>query len=272
MIENPNIFALLRNSTFEPEEIEAAIAKAESLLSNPASGFNICADPRVAAAQVKLLALGLRASGRPPVAPQEERQDLEYLIARDRRISTVLMGSGNRFAGFSIRGPETVQSEVINFLLNEFHPSNKSHCLIFGVPGCGKTYGVIGYACTLMNETRIWELDGVYRTGYKISQTLLSNLGKARDEELALLEKCKVLIIDDLGTLPEGRKADEFTAFFENLFHTRHMNNLPTLCTTNLSVAQVHEIYKERFVSRFNETGMMFVSPDGDYRKEMSNA
>ena len=61
------------------------------------------------------------------------------------------------------------------------------------------------------------------------------------------LENCELLILDDLGT----EFATQFTkAAVYNLINTRMMMSKPTIINTNLSLAEIKDLYSDRLVSR----------------------
>ena len=61
------------------------------------------------------------------------------------------------------------------------------------------------------------------------------------------LESCDLLILDDLGT----EFANQFTkAVVYNLINTRMIMSKPTIINTNLSLAEIKDLYSDRLVSR----------------------
>lgn len=197
----------------------------------------------------------------------EEKRLLQTQIDRDYEISALLMGLDNRFSQVSLYAENLVQTSVLRYFRDEFPYLDKRNCLVLGGTGSGKTFGVIGYVAQRANlkvyRDQTKSIDAKFITAYKLSELLY----RKDFDKLDKLETVNYLIVDDLGAEPEGYKGKDFIAHFENLFTTRHMFGRATLITSNCKPEDIANQYGERFVSRFRETGDIFVSTDGDLRK-----
>lgn len=195
-----------------------------------------------------------------PTLTAEEQYELEEqkLIQQDKAVTTGFMGRESIFAGISLWDKSTIQTKVVQWLLHDFNYSKKSNCILIGAPGCGKTFGAVGYAATKAGSA-----DRVkFITAYKLSEMQL----RKDFAFLDAVERVQWLIIDEFGTVPTGYKLTEFNSYFENLFSTRHRNQKKTILTSNLNVEQIKQLCGERFTSRFNEDGEIFISDDKDLR------
>lgn len=183
-----------------------------------------------------------------PVDPNETKWNFE----RDR--STRLVGDRSIYAGISINGPETKRTAVVEFLLGTFAPSKKANCLLLGGPGCGKTYAAIGYVAQFQRAEFI--------TAFRLSELQI----RKDYERLDRIDAIENLVIDDLGTEPEGYKGSDFRAYFEDLFISRHANQRKTIITCNGTLENFKAAYGERILSRLRETGLVFSSGEDDMR------
>ena len=81
----------------------------------------------------------------------------------------------------------------------------------------------------------------------KLENERFYSRGEQRSSTEQLLCECDLLILDDLGT--------EFSTKFSvaeiyNILNTRMMSSLPTIISTNLTLARIQEQYGSRLVSR----------------------
>lgn len=184
----------------------------------------------------------------------------------DKMAAKVIMGVDSIFGNCTLFDDEvTLPTKATEFFLGEFPESNKRDCLLLGDTGRGKTWATIAYVCskaTWNRYTRQISLSAKYIKAFELSHLIHKKDFKALDE----LKRFNYLIVDELGSEPEGYKGKDFVAFFENLYGDRHMQNKATFLITNHEPDVVKEVYGERFVSRFNETGLTKQIVDLDWR------
>ena len=147
------------------------------------------------------------------------------------------------------KNPNYVMSKALSFCTRyaeEF--TTRSHSLIFqGDSGLGKTHLSLAIASKVIEKG--------YGVIYVSTPAVLSKLenerfysrGEQRSSTEQLLCECDLLILDDLGT--------EFSTKFSvaeiyNILNTRMMSSLPTIISTNLTLARIQEQYGSRLVSR----------------------
>lgn len=190
------------------------------------------------------------------------------LFERDILTNRFLLGGESIFDEASLHNPRLKKTAIIRWLEEEFNPSWCRNALLLGAPGNGKTWGALAYGKTKMDVEilcgKVQRCNGAFITAYRLSEMIASQRHFQADLD-ALIRK-KVLIVDDLGTEPSGYKAKDFQAHFEYLFSERHRSKRTTIVTSNATPAQIREMYGDRFVSRFNENGLVFESKDPDIR------
>jgi DNA replication protein DnaC len=128
---------------------------------------------------------------------------------------------------------------------DNFTPASKS-LLMIGKTGLGKTH------LSLAVANRV--LDRGFNVYYDSAQGIMDRLEKdhfgrgARDEELQEdLYQSDLLVIDDLGT----EMVTSFTlAALYQLVNERINDGLPTICSTNLTPAELEAVYSQRLTSR----------------------
>jgi DNA replication protein DnaC len=260
------IFKLFAHGGYRmPTREELAKAQAEI---DASPEFYRSSDPKVFETQVLIYAFGVarrhdlghlpRQPHREPTPEEIEAATLQRVIEHDRHQSRWMMGEDSIYANISMwDAAQTQETAVLRFLRDEFNlASGKKNLLLLGGTGSGKTYGAV---CWVAQHA---SYNACYRTAYKISEAVTR-----RDfEETDLLERARFLVIDDLGCEPEGYRGADFLAYFEDLFASRHQHGRFTLITSNATVAQFATAYGERFISRFEEAGIVFTTGDPDLR------
>ncbi len=122
------------------------------------------------------------------------------------------------------------------------HPEKPS-ILLFGMPGLGKSY--LGNAIAYDALSRGIDTERV--TAYAFIQTVLQDI-REQTQKAARYQSVPLLVLDDLGSEPVIPNVS-----FEWLFavvNERTLAGLATVCSTNLSLAQLQQRYDERFMSR----------------------
>jgi DNA replication protein DnaC len=245
-----------------PEELKRAENEIVQLYTQ--GRFYLSSNPEMQAMQIKCYAYKyvvaervLHSPSKPMSEADRARQQLQLQIAKDHEITTSLMGSNSIYAGISWLDPTCKQTAVVGFL-KEMAIKGKKACLLLGGTGSGKTFGSLCFVGRYAENKD----QCLFYTAYKISELI----NRRAFTETDRLESVKYLIIDDLGVTSEGYKGQDFIAFFENLFTTRHQKGKYTLITSNGTPEQIRQVYGDRFVSRFKEIGEIFVTNDSDMR------
>lgn len=141
----------------------------------------------------------------------------------------------------------------------EFMRACGGDALLLGGVGSGKTT-----ACVVATAEKMKPgVSAKFLTAYDLAFMIHQKDFKALDS----IERVSILIIDDLGTEPEGFKGKDFLAHFENLFATRHRKCKRTLITSNLTVDQIKQAYGDRFISRLRQSGQVFETDTKDMRR-----
>lgn len=189
---------------------------------------------------------------------------------RDKLVIRYLLGgSCERLGDASLHNPNLKDTAVIRWLRDEFHRSRLSNALLLGDTGCGKTWGALAYAVSLMHaDIRagvVQHCHGMFVTAYQLSEMVMAPSYYRAQLDRSL--RVPVLILDDLGAEPQkGYKESDFKQYFTHLFTQRHKFGRSTIITTNEEPGKLAGLYGDRFVSRFRETGLDFESKDLDMR------
>lgn len=134
-------------------------------------------------------------------------------------------------------------------------PGQKANLLFCGKPGTGKTYMAVCIAKAVIQKTipvlfiRITELLSLmseYRMLMNSFSPDVKRLRAITDKREMILQGA-FLVIDELGI--EVRTANVAPDLLE-IFGSRQQQNLPTVITTNLSLAELRGIYDDRICSR----------------------
>lgn len=120
---------------------------------------------------------------------------------------------------------------------------SSGNLLMIGGTGLGKTHLSMAIARSAINRG----FGVVYCSAQSIFAQLQREQFSRSDETLQGLLGCELLILDDLG----AELINQFSvAQVNSIVNTRIIANLPTIISTNLSVAELEKAYTERFVSR----------------------
>ena len=138
---------------------------------------------------------------------------------------------------------------------------------ISGTPGSGKTFFfyVMLKEIIKMNKYR-WPL--AITSDHLDNELLKASKGEGPHEEdvLKKYSECDMLFIDDIGV---ERDSDRSKKQYYSIIDHRYNNALPTVCTSNVSIDQIHNILGDRTASRLG--GYFEIKfPNIDLRKELN--
>ena len=133
------------------------------------------------------------------------------------------------------------------------YPEESGFLLLYGMAGLGKTFLTHCIAKQLIDNG----LSVIYYSAGELFEALAGMQFEREDEDTSLsrvdwnyLRQCDLLIIDDLGT----ELMNSFTAsVFFRLLNERLSANRGMVISTNLTPAQLSEVYTERIYSRIVE-------------------
>ncbi len=137
----------------------------------------------------------------------------------------------------------------------------KKMVFLSGGTGTGKTYLLKCMANELIKRRKLTTLV----TAYRLSQDCLKSHA-CRDiyEKEAIISRyleSEVLFIDDLGT--EVNTSTLTNNYVYTIINERKMRNLPTVITTNLSLADIRDNYDERIYSRIADDTTIKIQLNG---------
>jgi DNA replication protein DnaC len=87
-----------------------------------------------------------------------------------------------------------------------------------------------------------------------VDVSVLARVSRYKSEEMEPLERCSILVIDDLGMEYADEKGS-FLATLDGIFNARYANKLRTVITTNLNRGSFKPRYGERIADRIRESG-----------------
>lgn len=161
------------------------------------------------------------------------------------------INSRETFAGFDegVYPDELQKKRALNakrlcegYALSLPHPE-KPNLLLMGMPGLGKSY--LGNAIAYSAISRGIDVSRV--TAYRFVQDVLAEF-RQRTGETGRYQRVPLLILDDLGSEPDIPNVS--TEWLFAVINERALNNLPTVCITNLSFTELQTRYGERVMSR----------------------
>lgn len=194
------------------------------------------------------------------IAKRPPEKPIAYTPAFTKPIAVGLRDKIKRLMGSNSRYEIENLDQLKSTPALEFMKSCKGDALLLGGVGCGKTTAAISIVANEMEPF----VKARFLTAYDLSFMIY----KRDFEGLEAVEKAHIVIIDDLGTEPEGFKGKDFLAHFENLFATRHRCLRRTIITSNLTIEQIKKDYGDRFISRLRQSGQVFEANNSDMRKQ----
>lgn len=231
----------------------------------------LSADPTVRAVQLKTWAMGYVAARRSAKASgvtaiDYAQRERELQAEKERKALRHMVG-GTIYETATLTGPETVQTDLTRYLLNDFPASGKVHLMLLGGTGAGKTYGALAYVAArakVFPTARGSQWDCVFVRARELSELL--GAGEEKRERLKELKLVRWLIIDDLKVHGEGSVTSAYISLFEDLFSHRNDYAKPMFITSNATLEDIAQTYGDRFVSRFKGSGQVYSTSTPDMR------
>lgn len=151
---------------------------------------------------------------------------------------------------------EKIQKKSLSFI-EKFEEKNEKSMIFYGATGLGKTFLCLCIAGRLINKKKNVIYDSAIGLFEKLSQYVFSS--DKSDSESAmfysLVNKCDLLIIDDLGTEMTNNFVKQ--ELFE-IVNQRIISNKKTIISTNLNMDEMRERYEQRIFSRFSSDYSMY--------------
>jgi DNA replication protein DnaC len=154
----------------------------------------------------------------------------------------------------------------VNFLTD---PKTRTNLLLYGRPGTGKTT----YMRAMWMTVGFLYRDEIGRNELRSRYIKASELGamlKNDKDGYKAIKSATCLFIDDLGFNGESEVVNDYGVKarpIEDIIEHRYDRQLLTVCTTNLTAAEIREKYGERIYSRMCETYSMVGVNGQDYRQ-----
>ena len=187
---------------------------------------------------------------------------VNHKAMEEKRKIEVLMGYASIYSNALWSDSDKCwHTDIVQWLRCEYAPSNKPNALLLGGTGCGKTFAAVAYVAH-----KSWLSEGHLNASFVTAYKLAEYSQRRNYNQIDHYENVRFLIVDDLGAEAGAFKGADFVAYFTNLFATRHAHGRKTLITSNGSLEETGITYGERFVSRFRESGMVYVSDGDDMR------
>lgn len=144
---------------------------------------------------------------------------------------------------------------------DNFKSAKKNLCF-YGDTGLGKTFMSSCIAKRLIDNG----FTVLYIRSSKLFKLLEDEKFGRNPESVEELYKCDMLVIDDLGTEPDGKNNP---AYILELINERIMNNKKVILNTNLNFAGMEKKYTKRFSSRLIESFNVLLFFGEDIRQKI---
>ncbi len=146
--------------------------------------------------------------------------------------------------------PQVKMAEILAYCqkyADTFAPASPS-ILMMGATGLGKTHLSLAVAARVIHKGYGVVYGSAQNLFRAVEQAHFSRAG-AQQDALDSMLGCDLLIIDDLGA--------EFVTSFTvsaayNIINTRLLTNRPTIISTNLTIADIKNVYSEKVLSRLH--------------------
>lgn len=163
------------------------------------------------------------------------------------------------------RSPRDTMKTLLAFSEHyaETFGKDSSNLLFIGEPGCGKTFLSVCIGGEVIRKGNFV----LYAPVQKLLADFEAETFRAREKKFPTEDylSADLLIIDDLGT-------EFYSSFVEatlyNVINTRIARSLPTIISTNLTIADRAQTYADRLNSRLTYSFLNLGFPDADLRKE----
>lgn len=172
------------------------------------------------------------------------------------------MGVPRKLHQTILDGPE---HKAAVLAMRTFHVAvrkGKEHiAVLVGKTGCGKSLAAAAWLLHAVDSTpsRVMPRRFIAAADY-------CRISDYDAVALDAIEQARFLVIDDLG-VEYGDKRQYFASRIDALMGRRHGNMLPTVITTNLSMAAISKHYGARVESRLNEAQVTLLRDEKDLRK-----
>lgn len=258
--------AFLRTKGYKTQQDAEDMLRFLLMPSKPTENKPVEKPDRFREVMERAAAFGQKLKANPP-APKE---GLLTPFERDVLHTRHIMGGPTVHDTASYHNPNLRQTETTRWLVNEFMPSGMHFALILGNPGAGKTFGALAYVNRIaqveVNVGKIQRTNARYVHAYRLAE-MISEHRKFRHELDDLTRGCGVLMLDDLGTEPEGWKGKDFDRHFGYLIDERYKFRKKTIITSNTTLDKFNALYGEAVTSRFAQVGMFLETQDPDLRR-----
>ena len=144
---------------------------------------------------------------------------------------------------------------------DNFRTAKKNLCF-YGDTGLGKTFMSSCIAKRLIDNG----FTVLYIRSSKLFKLLEDEKFGRNPESVDELYKCDMLVIDDLGTEPDGKNNP---AYILELINERIMNNKKVILNTNLNFSGMEKKYTKRFSSRLIESFNVLLFFGEDIRQKV---
>jgi len=190
----------------------------------------------------------------------QARAKLDELERRERgeRWATIIP---RRFVDAHLDGIEDMNPEAETMLREWSDAVSRNNLLLTGPVGTGKTYAALAavrpylFGCGL--DVEFWpvvELLDALKPGRELA-----------DGGWRRLAEVPVLVLDDIGA---ERATDWSDEQLYALVNRRWLNELPTVCTTNLPPGEMAAAVGDRMFSRLARSGAVAIEMSGEDRRK----
>lgn len=195
--------------------------------------------------------------------PQTERQ-IEEWEARQRvnelRQFHENSGMDKAFYLAKVSDLEGETSRRVEAFIKHYEEGMGLFLVVLGGVGTGKTH----IACSVMNELQSGTYLDMPELHLKLNTADRYNATETREQLMHRLSKCKLLVLDEVGRMPNRKEQEQETLFY--LMNKRYANGRATIIVSNMSLKEFNEFAGQAIIDRMKGRSI-FLELTGESRR-----
>ena len=144
--------------------------------------------------------------------------------------------------------------------INHYREGMGLFLVILGGVGTGKTH----MACSVMNELQNGTYLDMPELHLKLNTADRYNSTESREQLMHRLSKCKLLVLDEVGRMPNRKEQEQETLFY--LMNRRYANSRATIIVSNMSLKEFSDFAGQAIIDRMKGKAI-FIELAGESRR-----